>query len=148
MSMSMLRRATSSSSTVDAEEKGKVATSTLISQGNEKFELIFMMLMGIRISVGKFASSGAVPRSLDPGAFEENWDGDFLARGSAETPAHNQGDFRFRDYAPRVFAEIRERFGVRTQDYLFSLTSEYVLVEMFTNSKSGSFFFYSADYRL
>ena len=34
-----------------------------------------------------------------------------------------------------------------TQDYLVSLTSEYVLVEMFTNSKSGSFFFYSADYR-
>ena len=44
-------------------------------------------------------------------------------------------------------AAIRERFGVMTQDYLVSLTSEYVLVEMFTNSKSGSFFFYSADYR-
>ena len=25
--------------------------------------------------------------------------------------------------------------------------SRYVLVEMYTNSKSGSFFFYSADYR-
>jgi 1-phosphatidylinositol-4-phosphate 5-kinase len=30
---------------------------------------------------------------------------------------------------------------------MLSLTSEYVLVEMSTNSKSGSFFFYSADYR-
>ena len=30
---------------------------------------------------------------------------------------------------------------------MLSLTSEYVLVEMFTNSRSGSFFFYSADYR-
>ena len=30
---------------------------------------------------------------------------------------------------------------------MLSIASEYVLVEMFTNSKSGSFFFYSADCR-
>jgi len=101
--------------------------------------------MGIRTSVGKFAN---VPqRTLVSSDFDQKWDGDFLAKGSADTPAHNQQDFRFRDFSPLVFRQIREHFGVTNEEYLLSLTSEYVLVEMFTNSKSGSFFFYSADYR-
>ena len=52
-----------------------------------------------------------------------------------------------KDYAPLVFRQLRERFGIEAPDYMLSIASEYVLVEMFTNSKSGSFFFYSADYR-
>ena len=64
-----------------------------------------------------------------------------MAKGSSETPAHNHHDFKFKDYAPLVFREIRERFGILSQDYMLSLTSEYVLVEMFTNSRSGSFSF-------
>lgn len=129
-----------------ADEKGeKVATSKLIMQGHDNFELIFMMLMGIRTSVGKFANTP--PRSLMPADFDQKWDGDFLAKGTNETPGHNHHDFKFKDYAPLVFREIRERFGIMSQDYMLSLTSEYVLVEMFTNSRSGSFFFYSADYR-
>ena len=107
--------------------------------------VIFMMLMGMRTAVGKFAN--VANRELAPADFDQKWDGDFLAKGSADTPAHSNHDFRFREYSPLVFRQIRERFGVMTQDYLLSLTSEYVLVEMFTNSKSGSFFFYSADYR-
>lgn len=107
--------------------------------------MVFMMLMGIRTGVGKFANEPS--RDLVATDFEQRWDGDFLSKGSAETPAHGNSDFRFRDYSPIVFRHIRERFGVMTQDYLLSLTSEYVLVEMFTNSKSGSFFFYSADHR-
>ena len=123
----------------------KVSTSKMISQGHDNFDLIFMMLMGIRTAVGKFAN---VPsRDLTAGDFDQKWDGDFLHGGSADTPAHSHHDFRFRDYSPLVFRQIRERFGVMTPDYLLSLTSEYVLVEMFTNSKSGSFFFYSSDYR-
>ena len=131
-----------SSPTTPGEKKD---TSKLISSGHDNFDMIFMMLMGIRTAVGKFAN---VPsRDLHAGDFDQKWDGDFLSKGSADTPAHGNHDFRFRDYSPLVFREIRERFGVMTQDYLVSLTSEYVLVEMFTNSKSGSFFFYSADYR-
>jgi hypothetical protein len=147
----MLRRAASSSSAASdgaggsADGAERVATSKLISQGHENFDLIFMMLMGIRTSVGKFAN---VPsRELRPADFDQKWDGDFLARGSADTPAHSNQDFRFKDFSPLVFRQIRERFGVNAEEYLLSLTSEYVLVEMFTNSKSGSFFFYSADYR-
>ena len=118
---------------------------TTISQGHESFDMIFMMLMGMRTAVGKFANIST--RELTAADFDQQWDGDFRSGGSADTPAHGNNDFRFREYAPLVFRQIRERFGVMTEDYLLSLTSEYVLVEMFTNSKSGSFFFYSADYR-
>ena len=150
--MSLLRRASSlgaaassadSSRSEAAAESEKADTSKLISAGHENFDLIFMMLMGIRTSVGKFAN---VPqRELRPSDFDQKWDGDFLAKGSADTPAHGNADFRFRDFSPLVFRQIREHFGVTNEEYLLSLTSEYVLVEMFTNSKSGSFFFYSAD---
>ena len=118
---------------------------TTISQGHESFDMIFMMLMGMRTAVGKFANIST--RELTAADFDQQWDGDFRSGGSADTPAHGNNDFRFREYAPLVFRQIRERFGVMTEDYLLSLTSEYVLVEMFTNSKSGSFFFYSADCR-
>ena len=125
----------------------KTATTNLISAGHESFELIFMMLMGIRTSVGRFCAQAPDARELAPSDFEQQWEGDFLGKGSAETPAHGHVDFRFKDYAPLVFRQIRERFGIEAPDYMLSLTSEYVLVEMFTNSKSGSFFFYSSDFR-
>jgi len=145
----MLRR-NESSKTVSSEggedqNADKMPINRQITEGHDSFDLIFMMLMGIRTSVGKFAN---VPsRELRPSDFDQKWDGDFLAKGSSDTPAHGHQDFRFKDFSPLVFRKIRERFGVMTEDYLLSLTSEYVLVEMFTNSKSGSFFFYSADYR-
>ena len=129
------------------ESHEKTATTNLISAGHESFELIFMMLMGIRTSVGRFCAQAPDARELAPSDFEQQWEGDFLSKGSAETPAHGHVDFRFKDYAPLVFRQIRERFGIEAPDYMLSLTSEYVLVEMFTNSKSGSFFFYSSDFR-
>ena len=142
----MLRRSTSSgSNNEDSKKDEKVNTSNLVAAGHDNFDMIFMMLMGIRTATGKFANLPA--RDLTAADFDQKWDGDFLKGGSPDTPAHGNHDFRFRDFSPLVFRQIRERFGVMTEDYLLSLTSEYVLVEMFTNSKSGSFFFYSADYR-
>ena len=120
------------------ESHEKTATTNLISAGHESFELIFMMLMGIRTSVGRFCAQAPDARELAPSDFEQQWEGDFLSKGSAETPAHGHVDFRFKDYAPLVFRQIRERFGIEAPDYMLSLTSEYVLVEMFTNSKCGA----------
>lgn len=143
----MLRRSASSSSNGQRSDGGDemINTSKLVANGHENYDMIFMMLMGIRTATGKFANLPA--RDLTAADFDQKWDGDFLKGGSPDTPAHGNHDFRFRDFSPLVFRQIRERFGVMTPDYLLSLTSEYVLVEMFTNSKSGSFFFYSADYR-
>ena len=46
------------------ERSGRVETSSLVGEGHDQFELIFMMLLGIRIAVGKFAA--AVSRTLAP----------------------------------------------------------------------------------
>jgi 1-phosphatidylinositol-4-phosphate 5-kinase len=56
-------------------------------------------------------------------------------------------DFKFKDYCPWVFRLIRECFHVDPSDYLVSLTGKYVLSELASSGKSGSFFYYSQDYR-
>ncbi|TFY76677.1 hypothetical protein EWM64_g7335, partial [Hericium alpestre] len=57
-------------------------------------------------------------------------------------------DFKFKDYAPSVFRELREdSFHLDPADYLLSLTAKYILSELGSPGKSGSFFYFSRDYR-
>lgn len=56
-------------------------------------------------------------------------------------------DFKFKDYAPWVFRELREHFHLDPADYLLSLTAKYILSELGSPGKSGSFFYFSRDYR-
>ena len=70
----------------------------------------------------------------------------FPPLGSPETPPHHlPGTFKFKDYAPAVFHSLRERFHVDQKLYLTSLGGAYEYIEFNSNSKSGSFFFYSHD---
>ena len=56
-------------------------------------------------------------------------------------------DFKFKDYAPWVFRHLRANFRLDPGDYLMSLTSKYILSELSTPGKSGSFFYFSRDYK-
>jgi 1-phosphatidylinositol-4-phosphate 5-kinase len=56
-------------------------------------------------------------------------------------------DFKFKDYAPWVFRRLRELFRLDPADYLMSLTSKYILSELGSPGKSGSFFYFSRDYK-
>ena len=56
-------------------------------------------------------------------------------------------DFKFKDYAPWVFRRLRARFRLDPADYLMSLTSKYILSELGSPGKSGSFFYFSRDYK-
>ena len=56
-------------------------------------------------------------------------------------------DFKFKDYAPWVFRYLRTHFHIDAADYLVSLTGKYVLSELGSPGKSGSFFYFSQDYR-
>jgi 1-phosphatidylinositol-4-phosphate 5-kinase len=56
-------------------------------------------------------------------------------------------DFKFKDYAPWVFRHLRQQFKIDPADYLVSLTSKYLLSELGSPGKSGSFFYYSRNYR-
>jgi 1-phosphatidylinositol-4-phosphate 5-kinase len=56
-------------------------------------------------------------------------------------------DFKFKDYAPWVFRHLRAKFNIDPADYLMSLTSKYILSELGSPGKSGSFFYFSRDYK-
>lgn len=66
--------------------------------------------------------------------------------GNELTPSARY-DFKFKDYAPWVFRELRAHFHLDPADYLLSLTSKYILSELGSPGKSGSFFYFSRDYR-
>lgn len=66
--------------------------------------------------------------------------------GNELTPSAKY-DFKFKDYAPWVFRHLRTNFGLDPADYLVSLTSKYILSELGSPGKSGSFFYFSRDYK-
>ncbi|XP_034030695.1 phosphatidylinositol 4-phosphate 5-kinase type-1 alpha-like [Thalassophryne amazonica] len=68
----------------------------------------------------------------------------FPSEGSNLTPAHRYSDFRFKTYAPIAFRYFRELFGIRPDDYLYSLCNE-PLIELSNPGASGSVFYVSSD---
>lgn len=68
----------------------------------------------------------------------------FPSEGSNLTPAHHYGDFRFKTYAPIAFRYFREMFGIRPDDYMYSLCNE-DLIELSNPGASGSLFYLSSD---
>ncbi|NWI53459.1 PI51A kinase, partial [Calyptomena viridis] len=66
------------------------------------------------------------------------------SEGSNLTPAHHYNDFRFKTYAPVAFRYFRELFGIRPDDYLYSLCNE-PLIELSNSGASGSLFYVSGD---
>nr|XP_036874210.1 phosphatidylinositol 4-phosphate 5-kinase type-1 gamma isoform X3 [Manis javanica] len=53
-------------------------------------------------------------------------------------------DFRFKTYAPVAFRYFRELFGIRPDDYLYSLCNE-PLIELSNPGASGSLFYVTSD---
>ncbi|XP_051574859.1 phosphatidylinositol 4-phosphate 5-kinase type-1 alpha-like isoform X2 [Myxocyprinus asiaticus] len=68
----------------------------------------------------------------------------FPSEGSNLTPAHHHGDFRFKTYAPIAFRYFRELFGIRPDDYLYSLCND-PLIELSNPGASGSIFYVTSD---
>ncbi|KAI9287015.1 hypothetical protein BC943DRAFT_320493 [Umbelopsis sp. AD052] len=126
------------------DDDDRVIIGIRIAEGHQNYVLMYNMLTGIRIAVGRVS---AKPSHLLT-------DEDFFAAhklvfdvtGNELTPGARY-DFKFKDYAPWVFRQIREKFNIDPADYLISLTSKYILSELGSPGKSGSFFYYSRDYR-
>lgn len=71
----------------------------------------------------------------------------YASVGNELTPSAKY-DFKFKDYAPWAFRYLREDiFHLDPADYLLSLTAKYILSELGSPGKSGSFFYFSRDYR-
>jgi 1-phosphatidylinositol-4-phosphate 5-kinase len=65
--------------------------------------------------------------------------------GSNLTPAHRMRDFKFKDYAPKVFQHLRRRFNQDPLDYMMCVCGNFDYLEFISNAKSGQFFFYTHD---
>ncbi|KAJ3089317.1 Phosphatidylinositol-4-phosphate 5-kinase [Quaeritorhiza haematococci] len=122
----------------------EVLVGTPVKEGHVNFMLMYDMLTGIRISVSR---CNAKPlRPLTDADFAAAHKLAFDVTGNEMTPS-SKYDFKFKDYAPWVFRMIRESFRVDPAEYLLSLTGKYVLSELGSPGKSGSFFYFSQDYR-
>lgn len=114
-----------------------------ITEGHENFVMAYNMLTGIRVAVSRCAG---VMRNLNDADFRATKKLSFDMDGSELTPS-SKYDFKFKDYSPEVFRELRSLFGIDPADYLMSITGKYILSELVSSGKSGSFFYYSRDYR-
>ncbi|PWN93041.1 SAICAR synthase-like protein [Acaromyces ingoldii] len=105
---------------------------------------MYNMLTGIRIGVSRCQAK--IRRPLTDLDYTAKHKFTFDIVGNELTPSAKY-DFKFKDYAPWVFRELREYFHLDPADYLLSLTAKYILSELGSPGKSGSFFYFSRDYR-
>nr|ODN87070.1 1-phosphatidylinositol-4-phosphate 5-kinase [Cryptococcus depauperatus CBS 7841] len=129
----------------DNKEEAKVLVGNLIGEDHVNYVLMYNMLTGIRIGVSRCQAK--MKRSLTDEEYTARYKFSFDIIGNELTPSAKY-DFKFKDYAPWVFRELREEhFHLDPADYLLSLTAKYILSELGSPGKSGSFFYFSRDYR-
>ncbi|KAI7830345.1 hypothetical protein BC939DRAFT_392810 [Gamsiella multidivaricata] len=126
------------------DDTDRVLIGTRIGEGHVNYVLMYNMLTGIRVSVSRCQAKPQRP--LVDEDFTSAHKLAFDITGNELTPS-SKYDFKFKDYAPWVFRNLREDFHIDASDYLVSLTSKYILSELGSPGKSGSFFYFSQDYR-
>lgn len=133
---------TATPATREFEEKALVGN--IINEGHVNYVLMYNMLTGIRIGVSRCQAKNKRPLADEDYKAKHKFTFDII--GNELTPSAKY-DFKFKDYAPWVFRELREHFHLDPADYLLSLTAKYILSELGSPGKSGSFFYFSRDYR-
>ncbi|KAJ3016425.1 Phosphatidylinositol-4-phosphate 5-kinase [Thoreauomyces humboldtii] len=122
----------------------EVLVGSVVKEGHENFPLMYDMLTGLRVSVSRCQAKPS--RVLVKEDFKACHKMTFDLAGTELTPS-SRYEFKFKDYCPWVFRCVRDAFNVDPAEYLLSLTGKYVLSEVGSPGKSGSFFYYSSDYR-
>ncbi|KAM0750586.1 SAICAR synthase-like protein [Meredithblackwellia eburnea MCA 4105] len=141
----MLKRRSTRAGSTSVEGMGNaVLVGNLIGQDHRNYVLMYNMLTGIRIGVSRCQAK--LKRPLTDADYTARHKFSFDIVGNELTPSVKY-DFKFKDYAPWVFRELREFFYLDPSDYLVSLTAKYILSELGSPGKSGSFFYFSRDYR-
>ncbi|WVW81386.1 hypothetical protein I302_103378 [Kwoniella bestiolae CBS 10118] len=127
------------------EQEAKVLVGNLIGEDHVNYVLMYNMLTGIRIGVSRCQAK--IKRALTDDDYVARHKFSFDIVGNELTPSARY-DFKFKDYAPWIFRDLRdEHFHLDPADYLLSLTAKYILSELGSPGKSGSFFYFSRDYR-
>jgi hypothetical protein len=97
------------------KDDDKVMMGTKISEGHANYILMYDMLTGIRIAVSHCVAKPH--RELVPADFRAKYKLTFDIMGNELTPS-SRYEFKFKDYAPWVFRNIREHFKIEAADYL------------------------------
>ncbi|KAJ0966644.1 hypothetical protein J5N97_023561 [Dioscorea zingiberensis] len=118
-----------------------------IIKGHRSYDLMLSLQLGIRYTVGKITPiQRRDVRASDFGRQASFWM-DFPKAGSQQTPSHHSEDFKWKDYCPMVFRDLREMFEIDAADYMISICGNDALRELSSPGKSGSIFFLSQDDR-
>ncbi|KAH6802684.1 phosphatidyl inositol monophosphate 5 kinase [Perilla frutescens var. frutescens] len=118
-----------------------------IIKGHRSYDLMLSLQLGIRYTVGKITPiQRREVRATDFGPRASFWM-TFPKEGSQLTPSHQSDDFRWKDYCPMVFRNLREMFRIDAADYMMSICGNDALRELSSPGKSGSVFFLSQDDR-
>ncbi|XP_021774564.1 phosphatidylinositol 4-phosphate 5-kinase 9-like isoform X2 [Chenopodium quinoa] len=118
-----------------------------IIKGHRSYDLMLSLQLGIRYTVGKITPiQRREVRASDFGPRASFWM-NFPKEGSQLTPPHQSDDFRWKDYCPMVFRNLREMFKIDAADYMMSICGNDALRELSSPGKSGSVFFLSQDDR-
>ena len=128
----------------EEEDDDKVLVGTKVDESHANWETAYNMLTGIRVSVSR--TNAKLDRSLTDADFDAKQKSTFDIAGNELVPSAKY-DFKFKDYAPWVFRHLRALFRLDPADYLMSLTGKYILSELGSPGKSGSFFYFSRDYK-
>ncbi|KAF4304975.1 Phosphatidylinositol-4-phosphate 5-kinase core [Botryosphaeria dothidea] len=126
------------------DDDDRVVVGTKVDQNHVNWVTAYNMLTGIRFTVSR--TNAKMDRPLTDADFEARHKFSFDITGNELTPSAKY-DFKFKDYAPWVFRHLRQTFKIDPADYLMSLTSKYILSELGSPGKSGSFFYFSRDYK-
>ncbi|THU61519.1 hypothetical protein C4D60_Mb07t24160 [Musa balbisiana] len=113
-----------------------------IIKGHRSYDLMLSLQLGIRYTVGKITPiQRREVRASDFGPRASFWM-NFPKEGSQLTPPHRAEDFKWKDYCPMVFRNLREMFKIDTADYMMSICGCAALRELSSPGKSGSIFFF------
>ncbi|KAI3339436.1 hypothetical protein F4824DRAFT_44327 [Ustulina deusta] len=128
----------------EEEDDDRVLVGTKVDENHANYTTAYNMLTGIRVSVSR--TNAKLDRPLTDDDFEAKQKSTFDIAGNELVPSAKY-DFKFKDYAPWVFRHLRALFRLDPADYLISLTNKYILSELGSPGKSGSFFYFSRDYK-
>jgi 1-phosphatidylinositol-4-phosphate 5-kinase len=128
----------------EEEDDDRVIVGKKVEEGHVNWVTAYNMLTGIRFTVSRI--NAKMDRELTGPDFDARHKFSFDITGNELTPSAKY-DFKFKDYSPWVFRHLRQIFGLDPADYLMSLTSKYILSELGSPGKSGSFFYFSRDYK-
>ncbi|KAK3689638.1 hypothetical protein B0T22DRAFT_175697 [Podospora appendiculata] len=128
----------------EVEDDDRVLVGTKVDEKHANWVTAYNMLTGIRVSVSR--TNAKLDRDLTDADFEAKQKSTFDIAGNELVPSAKY-DFKFKDYAPWVFRHLRRLFRLDPADYLMSLTGKYILSELGSPGKSGSFFYFSRDYK-